>query len=85
MQVAIGAVRVLLNDQDRRGVDGLNVSMTAFHHSHGRDLIKVDLESIGGGQYQCLAPIAIAGLWDFDFAFDVEGQAARVVRTTEVR
>lgn len=84
------AVRAVVIDQTGQnqtgqGVNDLDLTMTAYHHSHGRDFITVDLQPIGNGQYQCLAPIAISGLWDFDFVFDVDGKPARVIRTLEVR
>ena len=79
------AVRVTILDQENQGVDDLDLLMTAFHHSRGRDVVTVKLEQIGNGGYQCLAPIGVAGWWDFDFAFSVDGKPARVIRTTEVR
>lgn len=79
------ALHIDLTDKNGQAVDQLEVSLTAFHHARGRDIINAKLAGVGNGRYQCLAPLEKKGLWDFDFAFNINGHAARVARTVEVR
>ena len=79
------AIRVSIIDQQGQSVDDLALKATAFHHARGNEAINFDLNPIGNGVYQALAPIGRRGIWELRLLFSIGEQSATLIRNVEVQ
>ena len=76
-------IRVEVNDVDDVGIDGLQISVDAYHHARGSDVVKFTLEALTDGTYQTIAPMRRSGVWQLEIAFRHHDEKIVVMRTIE--
>ena len=78
-------MRIQVLDDEDDGVEELSINGSAFHHAKARNVVPIQLQSVGDGYYQQLLPIDASGLWEFEFEFEAAEKTATEKRIMEVR
>ncbi|MCA9519737.1 MAG: FixH family protein [Myxococcales bacterium] len=66
-------VRVALTDREKKPIDDAKVHLVAFHNARAAKKLEAQLR-FNSGEYLAKLPIARAGLWEFRFVVEREGQ-----------
>ncbi len=75
---------VVLTDGSGAPLEGATLAVTAFPIARASELLEARLEGGEAGRYTVLLPIRRAGLWEYRFVVDHDGQRFTATRVEEM-
>lgn len=77
-------VRLQVTDRSGRGVEGLVLDASAYHHARGGSALVFTFKPLGGGWYQAIEPLKKAGLWRLQLSSLHAGQPLQSIHTLDL-